>query len=263
MSVKIITPPASEPVTLQEAALHCRVDSNAGPVVACATVINTATVTPASVYGIVAGMGVTGAGIPSSTTVLSVGTTTITLSKNATATATAASLTFVSPDASAGEDSLLSALIVAAREYCEAYQNRAYVTQTIELSLDRWPRFPVNLPRPPLVSVASIKYYDTANMEHTFAATSYFVDADSEPGRIALAHGVTLPTITLREIGAVKIQYTAGAAVADVPQRVKQAILLLIGYWYENREAALSGKTSAQIEFSVRALLGFDRVVPT
>lgn len=260
MSIKIITPPASEPVTLQEVALHCRVDSNAGPVVACATVINTPTVAPASVYGILAGMAVTGAGIPTGTTVLSVGATTITLNKNATATATAVNLTFTSAEASAGEDTLLTALIVAAREYCEAYQNRAYLTQTIEMSLDGWPAFPVEIPRPPLASVTSIKYYDTANTEYTLAGTSYFVDADSDPGRIALAYGASLPTTTLREIGAVKIRYAAGGAT--VPQRVKQSMLLLIGYWYENREAALSGKTSAEIEFSVRALLGFDRAVP-
>lgn len=262
MSIKIITPPASEPVTLQEAALQCRVETNAGPVVACATVINTATVTPVSVYGIMAGMGVSGAGIQSSTTVLSVGATTITLSKNATATAAAAELTFASADYSTGEDSLLSSLIVVAREYCEAYQNRAYVTQTIELSMDGWPSFPVELPRPPLASVTSIKYYDTANMEYTLAGTNYFVDVDSEPGRVALGYGVSLPTTTLREIGAVKIRYTAGSATANVSRRVKQAMLLLIGYWYENREAALSGKTSTEIEFSVMSLLGFDRMVP-
>lgn len=188
MSIKIITPPAAEPVTLAEASLHCRIDGTA-------------------------------------------------------------------------ENALITALIVAAREYCEAFQNRAYVTQTIELSLDRWPRFPVNLPRPPLATVTSIKYFDTANTEHTLAAENYFVDADSEPGRVSLNNGVVLPTTTLREIGAVKIRYTAGAVVASVPQRVKQAILLLVGYWYENREAA--GKTvSADVAFSVRALLGLDRVIP-
>lgn len=50
----------------------------------------------------------------------------------------------------------------------------------------------------------------------------------------------------------------------DVPQSVKQAILLLVGYWHRNREATLdiSNKSvySVQIPFSVKALLDQHRI---
>lgn len=183
--IKVITGPASEPVTLNEAKLHCRIDGT-------------------------------------------------------------------------DEDSLVTNLIVAAREYCESYQNRAYITQTIEMVLDGWPRFPLSITRPPLASVASVKYYGTDNTEYTLDAAKYYVDTNSEPGRICLAHGVSLPTVTLREISSVKITYTAGAAT--VSKKVIQAILMLVGHWYANREA--TGKMTDELQFAVHSLLAMDRVWP-
>lgn len=160
------------------------------------------------------------------------------------------------------EDTYLGTLIAAAREYCEMFQNRAYITQTWELTLDGWPRFPIKLPMPQLVSVTSIEYFDTANVEATWASSNYFVDADSEPGRIGLGYNISLPTTTLRAINAVKIQYVAGyGAASAVPLRTKQAILMLIGHLYENRET-VSPVDLKEIPFAVSSLLWLDRLVP-
>lgn len=167
---------------------------------------------------------------------------------------------------------MLTGLITAAREWCEGYQNRAYITQTLELTLDKWPAFPLNLPRPPLASVTSIKYFGTDDTEYTLDSAVYFVDSDSEPGRVSLGYSKTMPTVTLRTANAVKIRYVAGypaggteaapEPAANVPQKVKQAMLLLIGHWYMNREAVITGAISREVEFSVQALLSLDRVVP-
>lgn len=256
--VKVSVPPATEPVTLQEAALHCRVDTNAGPVVACATTNNSTVVTPLVIAGILPGMIVTGAGIQANTVVQSVGVTTITLDKVATATAAAEFLTFALSGGPAAEDELLSALIIAAREYCESYQGRSYITQTLEMTLDGWPQFPISVPRPPLASVTSIKYYGIDNTEHTLDAANYFVDVDHEPGRICLSSVGALPSTALRELSSVKITYTAGKSTAA--KKVKQAILLLVGHWYANREA--TGKVTDEIKFAVHALLSQDRMWP-
>jgi uncharacterized phiE125 gp8 family phage protein len=165
------------------------------------------------------------------------------------------------------EDTLLEALITTAREYCEGYQNRQYITATWELWLDRWPcGGGVKIPRPPLQIVNSIKYYGTDNTEYTMEVADYFVDSKSEPGRVSLAYGITWPTITLRPINGVCIEFDAGYgdAVGDVPKRVKQSMLLLIGHWYGQREAVSlgTGTISKEIEFAVHALLGLDRLVP-
>lgn len=162
----------------------------------------------------------------------------------------------------ADDDTLLAGFITAAREYCEMFQNRAFITQTWELTMDAWPCFPFQLPMPPLVSVSSIKYFDTANVETTWDAANYFEDTDSEPGRIGLAHSISLPTTTLRPINGVKIQYVAGYGVATaVPLRAKQAILMLIGHLYENRES-VSQEDLKEIPFAVSSLLWLDRIIP-
>jgi uncharacterized phiE125 gp8 family phage protein len=56
------------------------------------------------------------------------------------------------------------------------------------------------------------------------------------------------------------VTYKAGwTTAALVPQTIRQAMLLLIGHWYENREEALTGTISRSIEFGVKALLGVER----
>lgn len=163
------------------------------------------------------------------------------------------------------DDTLISSLIVAAREYCETYQNRAYLTQTWELILDLWPQI-INLPMSPTQSVSSIKYKDYEGLEKTVEASDYIVDTDSEPARIIPAHGKTWPmSEPLQKIAGIRIRYVAGYSSAVlVPQKVKQAILLLVGHWYNNREALVIGNLSVskEIEFSVKALLNMQRVFP-
>lgn len=160
------------------------------------------------------------------------------------------------------EDTYLGTLITAAREYCEMFQNRAYITQIWELTLDGWPCFPLKIPMPPLINVTSIKYFDTTDVETLWVDTNYYVDTDSEPGRIGLGYSIVLPTTTLRSLNAIKIQYVAGYGAADdVPQRTKQAILLLIGHMYENRET-VSPVDLKEIPFAVSSLLWLDRIVP-
>ena len=166
--------------------------------------------------------------------------------------------------ATTAEDLLLTSLITAAREYCENFQNRAYVTQTWDLWLDAWPdENYIQVALPPLQSVTSIKYYDTDDAEATFSSSYYFVDDKSEPGRIVPNYGETWPTTTLRPINGAVVRFVTGyGAASSVPQRVKQAMLLLIGHWYLNREAAITGAISKEIEFAVNSLLWQDRIVP-
>jgi uncharacterized phiE125 gp8 family phage protein len=141
------------------------------------------------------------------------------------------------------DDTLISALIASARQDCEAFQNRAYINRTMELWLDRFPgEDHIDLPLPPLVSVTSIAYYDTANSATTVLAaafsTTYFVDSKNEPGKLCLGYGATWPTTTLRPNNGVCITYVCGYGTASesVPVPIRQAILLSIGAAYENRE---------------------------
>lgn len=171
------------------------------------------------------------------------------------------------------EDSLINGLITTAREYCESYQNRAYITQTWELWLDKWPEKNfIKIPKPPLQSVQSVKFYSIDGTEYTLDTGEYYVDDKSEPGRISLAYNKSWPSVTLRPINSICVTFTAGYLptgegenedpAGNVPQAVKQAVKLLIGHWYENREAVLKGAVSKEIEFAVQQLLWTNRGVP-
>jgi uncharacterized phiE125 gp8 family phage protein len=162
------------------------------------------------------------------------------------------------------EDVLVTGLIEAAREWCEGYQNRAFITQTWEIALDSFPsENHIEIPKPPLQSIESVKYYGTDETEYTFSADSYCVDTYSEPGRIVLKFGETWPSDMLRTANGVIIQFTVGYGdtVASVPEKVKQAIKVLVGQLYENREAT-DIKELKEVPFAVRDLLGLERIWP-
>jgi len=161
------------------------------------------------------------------------------------------------------EDDLLNSFITAARQYCENFQNRSYISQTWELWLDAFPiqNF-IKIPLPPLQAIGvSVKYYDINDTEAPFNPSNYFVDTKSEPGWVVLNTGCLWPSTTLRPANGVCVEFIAGYGVATaVPKKVKQAMLLLISHWYENREAvATSGAIPKEIPFSVEALLWQDR----
>lgn len=145
------------------------------------------------------------------------------------------------------QDDMIEKWIKSGRELAESYQRRAFITQTIEVSFDGFPLVPLLLPRSPVQEVTEMKYYETDNTENIiYSSTSpvgtegnYYIDTDSKPARVTLAYGYTWPATTIREINSFKITYTAGYgdAADDVPENIKDAILLYCDWRYENRAA--------------------------
>ena len=159
------------------------------------------------------------------------------------------------------EDNLLNMLITSAREYCENYTRRAFATQTLEGYLDCFPSDVIEIPNPPLQSVTSIKYTDSDSTETTLTEdTDYIVDTDSNIGRIVLPYGESYPSFTPYTVNPIKIRYITGYYASNlIPKALKQAMLLLIGHWYLNREAVAPNMTT-EIKFAVQALLSMYRV---
>lgn len=155
------------------------------------------------------------------------------------------------------EDTLITALITAARQLVEEETWRALVTQTWDYVADDWPMGDIlALPRPPLQSVTSITYVDEDGVTQTIAAADYIVD--TYQNRVVLAEGAEWPSDDLYPTSAVRVRYVAGyGAASAVPGPIKSAMLLLIGHLYENREAVASGAgvASAELPLGVRALL--------
>lgn len=148
------------------------------------------------------------------------------------------------------DNAIITPLIQAAREYCENITGRALASQTVKAYPDDWG--PWRLPRPPLIAVTSIKYYDEDGTEYTLAAMDYQVDAVD--GKI---HIIDKPNVTLRGLNPIVVEYTCGYTTGNaLPAVFRQAMLLLIGHWYTNREAVQTGAvTAVEIEITTRALL--------
>ena len=72
------------------------------------------------------------------------------------------------------EDDLITALIVAARRRAEHLLTRALITQTWELTLDEFPAADIQLPKPGVLSIVSVKYLDSAGVEYEGEITAGF-----------------------------------------------------------------------------------------
>lgn len=153
------------------------------------------------------------------------------------------------------EDIRIEALIKAARRYCETMTGRSFVTQTLALTLDRFPcdSEPILLPRSPVQSVSSVAYYDTTNASQTLSASYYQTDLQSLPPRIANVYGRIWPG-TYERMAAVTVTYVCG--YTTVPETLKQAMHLLVSHWFTNREAAGGNNVDKVTAMAVQNLLG-------
>ena len=139
------------------------------------------------------------------------------------------------------EDSLIRELVKAARREVELFCGRQLINSTRIWRLDRFPSDGViRLDRPPLSSVSSITYVDTAGATQTWATDQWDQDTDSEPGRITLAYNQSLPSdVRGGAANVVTITYVAGygAAGENVPEPLKIAIKEFSADLYEHRES--------------------------
>lgn len=155
------------------------------------------------------------------------------------------------------DDTLITSLIVAARESAEQFLRRSLITQTWKLSIDLpasrfddslgegvydlpvtalYSGLPsaIRLPKGPVQSITSVKTYDLDNTESTYSSSNYTVDTDGD--RLVLNYGAIWPT-NLRRTAAALITYVAGYgdASTDVPQAIRTAILMHIQKMYDGR----------------------------
>ncbi len=153
------------------------------------------------------------------------------------------------------EQTYVESLIAMAREEAEQFMRRALIDQSYTLTLDHWPGgsrdwwddlhtpartasdLYLELPYPPLDSVTSINTYDTADaVTPVVVATVFYVDTNTEPGRLVLRSGESWP-IDTRRGGRIEIIYKVGygASGADVPEAIKHGIKLHVAWMYEHR----------------------------
>lgn len=150
------------------------------------------------------------------------------------------------------DDGYLITLIQAATEYCENATNRIVRQKRMALYLDRFPRKQaLELAVHPVQSVESVIYWNGTGEDYLVPATAYDAKLTIEPA--ALLAKVGWPQVPPQP-GRVRIEVTAG--FQSVPPSIRQAILLICGHFYENREI-IGDKYGNQRELplSVSALL--------
>lgn len=158
-------------------------------------------------------------------------------------------------DGITADDTLVDALVTAAREYVETSTGLALFTQTVREHLDEWPEktnvsnpmAEFHLMRYPVQSVTSITYLDSDGNSQTLSADTYIVDTTGKTARIALKANQSFPPLR-DQINAVTITYVAGwDNTANIPEALKTAMKLLLTYFYERRaDSANSYKTTAE-----------------
>jgi uncharacterized phiE125 gp8 family phage protein len=153
------------------------------------------------------------------------------------------------------EDSLIANYIAAARAYVESECDIQIMRATWQWTLDRFPPGDtIQFPKPPLAGVSSITYTDTDGVEQTLDPSKYVVDTTSLFGRISLAEGESWPS-TLSQANTVIITFLAGYADrSSIPPNMRGLLLLIIGHFYENREAA-SPERIYEVPLAARSLM--------
>ncbi|HUU35192.1 MAG TPA: head-tail connector protein [Vicinamibacterales bacterium] len=159
------------------------------------------------------------------------------------------------------EDDYIGALITAAREWAETFTRRQFLQATYILHLDSFPG-QIVLPRPPLISVTTVEYVDTAGTTREFSSANYDQLKDTLPGRIVLGYGQSWPS-TRAHAQAVIVTYKAGygTAASDVPMPIRHAVKMLAAHWFENREQTIVGISISRVPVAAEALLWPYRVL--
>lgn len=181
------------------------------------------------------------------------------------------------------QDDMLTRLIKVATGEAEKITKRAMLEQTVRLWTDRFPwsgccfngvnwfhvggRSYIELLRPPLIAVQSVRYRDADNALQDVDADQYFVTDDLVP-RLMFVDGFSAPTVYARA-DAVTIDYVVGYPpegspaedyAENVPEEIKQAVLLGVELQYrsfdtKNREVLEHARDALLAGFMVYTIV--------
>jgi len=153
-----------------------------------------------------------------------------------------------------------SVCIPAAEQWAESATGRQLITATWQLFLDRFPSdsgCPIYLPKPPLQSVTSVKYYDGGGVQQTWAASNYTVTAPAGP---KAGPGFILPKVNAYYPDVygspyeIEIEFKAGYGdtPANVPGLLKSGMLILVAELFEHREQGIVGNIVNEVPLGAR-----------
>ena len=161
------------------------------------------------------------------------------------------------------EDTLISSLITAARIHVELSSSKVLITQSWKIYFDRWPsKSFCEIPVAPLQGISAVSVFDAQDNSESVDPAGWFADTVSVTGRLVRRFAALWPD-PARAANGIEIALTAGYGdtSADVPQTLRQAILLLVAHWFETREPVVLGEGAICVPLAVDALIAPSRNV--
>lgn len=151
------------------------------------------------------------------------------------------------------EDGLVATLIAAARLHVEGTTALATINQSWRVVLDAWPECrEVRLPVGPLLSLSAVTVFDGEGEPHELELAQFELDAATP----RVLWPAAVEGASPRERQGIEIDYVAGFGEApeDVPADLRQAMLTLVAYWFEHRDAVIVAGSGSVVP------AGFDRL---
>lgn len=130
------------------------------------------------------------------------------------------------------EDTLISGYIKAARQMIEDYCGIRLVQQTLSFKGSRIADL-MDLPAAPIQSITSIAYLDTDGANQTLSADVYEEVLEGLSPQVRLKPNQEWPAIYVAP-DAVRVVALAGFTA--IPEPIRQAILVCVTTWHDNRE---------------------------
>ena len=152
---------------------------------------------------------------------------------------------------STDEDTLITSLITAVTSYLDGHSGilgTALAPQTWQQQY-RCFENKMKLPVGPVTQVNSISYYDNSGALQTVSSNDWQLLSSACGSWLEPVYNKIWPINAPGKL--ITIQYVAG--YSSIPAAIKQAALLLIGHWYENREAV--GASLSELPLAFNALI--------
>jgi uncharacterized phiE125 gp8 family phage protein len=151
------------------------------------------------------------------------------------------------------DNTYITSLINVATQVVEEFTRRRLITQSYYLYYDEFPPY-IDLQIGIIQPFFSIKYYDTDNVQQTLATSEYDVDDKIRPGRIYESKDGSFPD-TYERPNSVEVEFVVGTPASEVPAPIVQAVYIIIGRYYENRQDVVMGTQVNELPLMVEHLL--------
>lgn len=128
------------------------------------------------------------------------------------------------------DDAELLRIRDAVVDFISDYTGLSITSKTNTQYISYWMK--TRLEEAPFIEIKSVQYYNSSNVLTTMPVADYFLIRSEAPS--IYINFAEYPSI--KENTEIAINYSTGFAV--LPKNIEQAIIALIGLWYNNPEAA-------------------------